>query len=389
MGAVRSNSAGAGSHPAGRLGLVRGAGKPAARIAPMPAPDPVGLGCCGLRLAIPAAREWLARVPARRQCRLRPDRPRDRALSWQAAKAAARAAIRAIRWRQVALVASAPFVLPTEWRAALVRIFAYLGAIGALSLIAAEFVRQPETVGDAASPRRGRPGSRSTIHGRRSSCRPGFDEDDSIMPSAVIRRRRPQGHPVLRRTRQDAALHELRNLSRRRGDRRIRPRRRRDPRARQRAGPRARHAQRHADPDPSSVRSRPSNSAIGPFGGYNCIGFVRAFDEPRVQISGLSCNMNLLVDRSAISCALDRLTLMSAGSEPDIARLFAHAELKRTLLRPARSAAVRNAEAAGRRDEFGQARRRGCDCADDAQIAARYFRNGLGEPRPPAGAVGG
>ena len=69
--------------------------------------------------------------------------------------------------------------------------------------------------------------------------------------------------------------------------------------------------------------------AIGPFSGYNCIGFMRTFDGPRVQIGGLSCNMKLLVDRSAISCALDRLTLMSAGSDPDIARLFAQAELKR------------------------------------------------------------
>ena len=70
--------------------------------------------------------------------------------------------------------------------------------------------------------------------------------------------------------------------------------------------------------------------AIGPFSGYNCIGFVRAFNTPRVQIGGLSCNMNLVIDRSAISCALDRLTVMSAGSDPDIARLFAHAELKRS-----------------------------------------------------------
>jgi hypothetical protein len=70
--------------------------------------------------------------------------------------------------------------------------------------------------------------------------------------------------------------------------------------------------------------------AIGPFSGYNCIGFVRSFNAPRVQIGGLSCNMNLLVDRSVISCALDRLSLMSAGSAPDIARLFAQAELKRS-----------------------------------------------------------
>jgi len=69
---------------------------------------------------------------------------------------------------------------------------------------------------------------------------------------------------------------------------------------------------------------------IGPFSSYNCIGFVRNTDTPRVQIGGLSCNMDLLIDRSAISCALDRLTLMSAGSDHDIARLFARAELNRS-----------------------------------------------------------
>jgi hypothetical protein len=61
----------------------------------------------------------------------------------------------------------------------------------------------------------------------------------------------------------------------------------------------------------------------------HCVGFVRTFDEPRLQISGLSCNGDALVDRSALGCAIDRLTLMSAGSDPDIAKVFAQAELKR------------------------------------------------------------
>ncbi len=61
----------------------------------------------------------------------------------------------------------------------------------------------------------------------------------------------------------------------------------------------------------------------------HCVGFVRAFDEARVQISGLSCDSKVLVDRNAMACAIDRLTLMSAGSDPGIAKLFAQAELKR------------------------------------------------------------
>lgn len=67
----------------------------------------------------------------------------------------------------------------------------------------------------------------------------------------------------------------------------------------------------------------------GPSNAGHCVGFVRAFDEPRVQISGLACNNDALVDRAAMACAIDRLTLMSAGSDPDIAKLFAQAELKR------------------------------------------------------------
>jgi hypothetical protein len=68
---------------------------------------------------------------------------------------------------------------------------------------------------------------------------------------------------------------------------------------------------------------------IGPSDAGHCVGFVRAFDEPHVQISGLACNNDALVDRTAMACAIDRLTLMSAGSDPDIAKLFAQAELKR------------------------------------------------------------
>ena len=71
-------------------------------------------------------------------------------VSWHTGKAA----LRAIQWRRVALAASAPFVLPTEFRAAMVRILAYLGAIGALSLIATELVRQPQTAAMSEPPPR-------------------------------------------------------------------------------------------------------------------------------------------------------------------------------------------------------------------------------------------
>ena len=70
--------------------------------------------------------------------------------------------------------------------------------------------------------------------------------------------------------------------------------------------------------------------SVGRFGIGHCIGFVRAFDAPRVQIAGMSCSMNSIVNRNSVICALDRLTLQSAGSDPAIGKLFADAELKRT-----------------------------------------------------------
>jgi hypothetical protein len=63
----------------------------------------------------------------------------------------------------------------------------------------------------------------------------------------------------------------------------------------------------------------------------HCFGFVRSFDEPRLQIAGLYCKPEgEITDRAALACALDRLTLVSAGSDAKTAELFARAELKRT-----------------------------------------------------------
>lgn len=69
-----------------------------------------------------------------------------------------------------------------------------------------------------------------------------------------------------------------------------------------------------------------------PVGGYHaghCIGFVRATPSPRLQMSGLYCNTQSIVDRGKVACMLDRLTLLSAGSDPTIAGVFAKAEINR------------------------------------------------------------
>lgn len=69
--------------------------------------------------------------------------------------------------------------------------------------------------------------------------------------------------------------------------------------------------------------------AVGRFGGGHCVGFVRDFNLPQLQISGISCNMDTIVDRSAVSCMLDRLTLLSSGSDQKVAEIFARAEVRR------------------------------------------------------------
>jgi len=63
----------------------------------------------------------------------------------------------------------------------------------------------------------------------------------------------------------------------------------------------------------------------------HCLGFVRAYDDPLLQLSGWFCQGGAdFVERSTLACALDRLTLLSAGSEPKVGALFAQAELNRS-----------------------------------------------------------
>jgi hypothetical protein len=61
-----------------------------------------------------------------------------------------------------------------------------------------------------------------------------------------------------------------------------------------------------------------------------CLGFMRAFAEPRLAITGWHCRAALeIVDRSVIACALERLSLVMAASEPKLTELFARAERQR------------------------------------------------------------
>jgi hypothetical protein len=62
----------------------------------------------------------------------------------------------------------------------------------------------------------------------------------------------------------------------------------------------------------------------------HCLGFVRDYDDPRLQLSGWFCQTGAAIERSTLACALDRLTLLAAGSEPKIGAMFAQAELNRS-----------------------------------------------------------
>jgi hypothetical protein len=62
----------------------------------------------------------------------------------------------------------------------------------------------------------------------------------------------------------------------------------------------------------------------------SCLGFIRRFEAPDLQISGWSCQDNgWPARRAAIACTLNRLTLLTSGNEPKLAEMFALAELRR------------------------------------------------------------
>src|ERR1700709_973954 len=76
-----------------------------------------------------------------------------------------------------------------------------------------------------------------------------------------------------------------------------------------------------------------------------CLGFIKGFDRPNLRISGWSCPGDTLpARRAAIGCMLDRLILLAAGSDPKLAELFAHAELRRGNCVPPSAAPVTSAD---------------------------------------------
>jgi hypothetical protein len=68
-----------------------------------------------------------------------------------------------------------------------------------------------------------------------------------------------------------------------------------------------------------------------PVASQACLGFVKTFEVPKVRLSGWSCHASSAsAQRVFLGCALNRLTLLSAGNDPKMAELFARAELRRS-----------------------------------------------------------
>jgi hypothetical protein len=93
---------------------------------------------------------------------------------------------------------------------------------------------------------------------------------------------------------------------------------------------------------PYPLQTAPAiDSKLGPFDSFDfvaspddtprqCLGFMRVFEEPRLAITGWHCRPGLeIVDRSVVACALERVSLVMARSEPKLTELFAKAEQQR------------------------------------------------------------
>jgi hypothetical protein len=72
-----------------------------------------------------------------------------------------------------------------------------------------------------------------------------------------------------------------------------------------------------------------------PDGPGGCLGFFKGIHTPSLRISGWSCQgVSGPARRAAVGCMLNRLTLLAADHETDLAALFARAERKRTACGP-------------------------------------------------------
>jgi hypothetical protein len=221
--------------------------------------------------------------------------------------------------------------LPGDIRATVVRLFAYMGGLAILAILAASFFRAPEGVGAVqAAPQP------EWVNVERPH--PAFE---LIMPELAAQ---SPGYAILRRT-ADGARKDVLSWGDAAG-----------------SGPyvmveiyRPGLAGERFIDAPSEIAARilpfsitddvkPAGTIDSKFGAAHlvdfavaaqktrrCLGFARPFDQPAMQIAGWYCSAgDEVVDRATLACVLDRLTVLSAGGDGDLAGLFARAELKRT-----------------------------------------------------------
>lgn len=221
-----------------------------------------------------------------------------------------------------------------SWRdelpAALVRILAYVGGLAALSIFAAQVFQSPPVM-DAITPTHASP----WIEIERPFPAFALTIPEAVdVPSHYAIRRHAQGggrKDILELGGPDSAAPYLQVEIYRPGSE-----------TRRFAEPQAAIAESAAALGPTDMRNEETlSSKFGPLSivtfdtakgtPRRCLGFVHAYDEPRLQLSGWFCQGGSdFIERSTLACALDRLSLLSAGSEPKVGALFAQIELTRS-----------------------------------------------------------
>ena len=254
-----------------------------------------------------------------------------------------------------------------SWReelpATFVRVLAYLGGIAVLSMAAAQIFQSPPVIMPSATVIHQQP---EWIEIERPF--PAFAlsiPEAADVPSSYAIRRHAEGggrKDILTLGATDGVAPYLQVEIYRPGSETA-PLRRSESRDRRRAPQRSGRSRSSSADEPLASKFGPL--AIVAFETSNgtprhCLGFVRAYDDPRLQLSGWFCQGGAdFIERTTLACALDRLTLLSAGSEPKVGALFAQAELNRSYLRPARSDCWRrrrSTRCCGRRWRTGRSR---------------------------------
>jgi len=115
-----------------------------------------------------------------------------------------------------------------------------------------------------------------------------------------------------------------------------------------------------------------------------CLGFARAFNDPALQIAGWYCSdREEVVERTTVACAIDRLTLVSAGGDESLAQLFARAEIHRTFCGQRNPILAATPERREEATDLQKAKLRGLRLRYHAPIAVRERRVSDAAPAGP------